>query len=127
MADFAGPVPDAETQLRDAILRDESAVAKWRSWGDRRAVPLGHADRVGEALVFSVSPGESLAVGGPPPPDAVDLTHVRAMFRITGAGAGVATELVRDDAGGEPSYLLLMSRSFARSVWDRLVEVSRPR
>jgi heterotetrameric sarcosine oxidase gamma subunit len=34
--------------------------------------------------------------------------------------AGVATELIRDDVAAEPSYLLLMSRSFARAVWERL-------
>lgn len=100
-------------------------------------------------MAFGVSPGEWIVIGGRPDGnDVVDLTHVRGAFRLTGTGArsvlehvcaldlsdamtpdgaaartlvaGVATELVRDDAAGEPSYLLLMSRSFARSVWERL-------
>jgi heterotetrameric sarcosine oxidase gamma subunit len=107
---------------------------------------------VHDDLVFSISPGEWIVLGKRPQVgDVVDLTHVRAMFRLGGLGArrvlehvcaidlsdemtpngaaartlvaGVATEIVRDDVGSEPSYLLLMSRSFGRHVWERLVAV----
>lgn len=83
--------------------------------------------------------------------DGVDLTHVRAVFRLGGEGAvrilshlcaidlsdemmpngaaartpvaGVPSELVRDDDQDGRSFLLMMSRSFARHVWDRLTDV----
>jgi len=35
--------------------------------------------------------------------------------------AGVATELVRDDIDGLPSYMLLPSRSFGNYLWEVLV------
>lgn len=145
---FAGPVPAATVEVSGARLTDETAITKWQVWSDDWSVPLGKAKRHNDRLVFSISPGEWIVIGGDAPADPADLTHVRAMFRLTGSGArallehvcaldlgdrmtpdhaaartllaGVATELVRDDLDGEPSYLLLMSRSFARSVWDRL-------
>lgn len=150
---FASPVREAEADLGSARLYDETDTAKWQMWHDHWSVPLGTSRREDDRLVFSISPGEWIAIGGSHPRGAADLTHVRAMFRLSGAGArevlesvcaldlgdqmtpdgaaartlvaGVATELVRDDVGGEPSYLLLMSRSFARSVWDRIVAVTR--
>ncbi len=153
MVELAGPVTVSAVDLGVARLSDESAAPKWRIWADHWSVPLGRAARAEDRLVFSISPGEWIAIGGPAPPDAVDLTHVRAMFRLTGPGArstlehvcaidlsdqltphgaaartlvaGVATEIVRDDVDGAPSYLLLMSRSFARAVWDRLIAVGR--
>jgi len=154
VVEFAGPVTVAAVDLGAARLSDESTAPKWRIWADHWSVPLGTAARAEARLVFSISPGEWIAIGGSAPPDAVDLTHVRAMFRLTGPGAtailehlcgidlsdqftphgaaartlvaGVATEMVRDDVEGNPSYLLLMSRSFARAVWERLIAVSRP-
>jgi len=151
---FASPVTVAEEDLGTARLTDESVAPKWRTWDDRWSVPLGRARSVEDLLVFSISPGEWLVIGGTAPPDGVDLTHVRAMFRLSGSGArdllghlcaidlsdqmtpngaaartlvaGVATELVRDDVADEPSYLLLLSRSFARAVWERLLAVTRP-
>lgn len=151
---FASPVGVAEENLGTAWLSDESAAPKWRTWDDRWSVPVGRARSIEDRLVLSISPGEWIVIGATPAPDAVELTHVRAMFRLSGSGArailehvcaidlgdqmtpnraaartlvaGVATELVRDDVGDEPSYLLLMSRSYARAVWDRLVSVGRP-
>lgn len=151
---FASPVLGPAADLRDVTLRDESATPKWRAWEDPAPVALGKAQRRDADLVFSVAPGEWLILGDRPGGiDVVDLTHVRAMFRLIGTGAramlehvcaidlsdemtpngaaartliaGVATELVRDDTPEGPSYLLLMSRSFARHVWDRLVTGSR--
>lgn len=148
----ASPVEALTFDLGRCRLTDESATAKWRTWTDRLAVGIGRADTGDGILAFSVAPGEWIEVGGSEVPvDGVDMTHVRAMLRLTGPGArrvlehvcaldlsdlmtpnraaartlvaGVATELVRDDADGELSYLLLVSRSFARHVWDRLVAV----
>lgn len=148
---FESPVREPVGSLDIARLTDESAAPKWRVWEDLWSVPLGRSMRVEDGLVFSISPGEWIVIGGPPPAGAVDLTHVRAMFRLSGPNArnvlehvcaidltdpitpdraaartliaGVATELVRDDIQGELSYLLLMSRSFARHIWDRLVAI----
>ena len=36
--------------------------------------------------------------------------------------AEVVTELVRDDRDGEPSYLLVPSRSFAEFLWEAVVD-----
>lgn len=148
---FESPVSEQVVNLGTARLTDESAASKWRVWEDLWSVPLGRSQRLKDGLVFSISPGEWIVVGGPPPAGAVDLTHVRAMFRLSGSGArnvlehvcaidlsdpitpdraaartlvaGVATELVRDETQGEPSYLLLVSRSFAMHIWDRLVAI----
>jgi heterotetrameric sarcosine oxidase gamma subunit len=97
-------------------------------------------------LVWSVTPGEWTVLGNRPSDEVVDLTHVRSMFRLTGAEAaellnrictldlsdgmfpngaaartlvaGVATEVVRDDIETTPSYLILPSRSFGTYLWD---------
>jgi len=150
---FASPVRGDGSDAGSARLADETDTAKWQVWNDQWSVPIGKSKRKGDRLVFSISPGEWIVIGGAGPAGAADLTHVRAMFRLSGAGAreslervcaldlgdqmtpngaaartlvaGVAGELVRDDVAGEPSYLLLMSRSFARSVWDRLLAVTR--
>ena len=150
MSDFQSPIATSGvTEFGSCRLRDESHLAKWRVWEDDSGVALGTARHQGGSLVVAVSPGEWLVIGDRPRvDDAVDMTHVRAALRLTGAGArsllehvcaldlsdsmtpngaaartlvaGVATEIIRDDAAGEPSYLLLMSRSFARAVWERL-------
>lgn len=150
MADFQSPIAASGiAEPGSCRLRDESYLEKWLIWKDLSEAELGSARHRGESLVVAVSPGEWIVIGNRPQvDDAVDLTHVRAALRLTGAGArsalervcaldlsdsmtpdgaaartliaGVATEIVRDDAAGEPSYLLLMSRSFARSVWERL-------
>jgi heterotetrameric sarcosine oxidase gamma subunit len=101
-------------------------------------------------LAWSVSPGEWTVIGDRPDGDVVDLTSVRAMFRLTGANAprilakicaldlgdemfpekaaartlvaAVATELVRDDQEGVRSYLILPSRSFGRYMHDVILD-----
>jgi heterotetrameric sarcosine oxidase gamma subunit len=151
MVEFQSPIAaPAAADLGSCRLLDESPLEKWRVWEDKYDVSLGTGRRHGDSLAFAVSPGEWIVIGARPTgADVVDLTHVRAAFRLTGAGArsvleqmcaldlggsmtpngaaartlvaGVATELIRDDVAGEPSYRMLMSRSFARSVWQRLV------
>ena len=147
---FATPVDMPAVDFGACRLTDESSAAKWRTWTDRFGVGIGEARSGDGILAVSVAPGEWIEVGeGDGPADGVDITHVRAMLRLTGPEArrvlehvcaldlsdlmtpnlaaartlvaGVATELVRDDADGELSYLLLVSRSFAAHLWDRLV------
>ncbi len=153
MPELQSPVPKPQVDLPGVRLSDESALPKWRTWDDT-GVPIGKARRDGETLTLAVAPGEWLVLGERPAGDAVDLTHVRAAIRVTGPGArrllehvcaldmsdpmtpdgaaartlvaGVATELVRDDRSGEPSYLLLVSRSFGQSVWERLTSLPGP-
>jgi sarcosine oxidase gamma subunit len=124
----------------DLTLTDLGKTPKWRLFGD-------HAAR---DLAWSVSPGEWTVIGGRPDGDVVDLTSVRAMFRLTGVDAprllakicaldlgddvfpegaaartlvaGVATELVRNDQDGAPSYLILPSRSFGRYMQDVILD-----
>lgn len=131
----------------DVSLTDVSGIALARRF-EGSATP-GTARREGDVLEWSVSPGEWTVAGDGTADGDVDLTHVRAVFRLTGdlarsvlakvcsldladdmfptgaaartTVAGVATELVRDD-GEEVSYLLLPSRSFAGFVWGVLVD-----
>lgn len=153
---FESPVGTPAVDFGTCRLTDESAAAKWRTWTDRFAVGIGKARRSESVLALSVTPGEWIEVSGSDAPAAgVDVTHVRAMFRLTGPGArpvlehvcaldlsdlmtpnlaaartlvaGVATELVREDIDGELSYLLLVSRSFAAHTWDRLVAAAGSR
>ena len=146
------PCADEPARIGDVVLTDVSHLPKWKTWHDQHKVPIGRSYRVGDDLIFAVSPGEWLVVGSEPASDHVDLTHVRAMLRIGGPDArhllshvcgldlsdlmtpdgsvartlvsGVVTELVREDRDGHPAYLLLMSRSFARSVWDHLIDLA---
>jgi len=145
------PVDGAQVTVDSVVFTDESNQTKWRTWDDQET-PIGRARRTSGTLIFAVAPSEWMVIGSKPEDTAIDLTHVRAMIRVSGIGsrrlmthvcaldlsdsmtpngsaartllAGVATELVRDDNGDELSYLLLMSRSFARSVWDRLVALA---
>jgi sarcosine oxidase gamma subunit len=126
--------------VSDLTLTDLGKTPKWRLFGD-------HAE---EDLAWSVSPGEWTVIGDRPDGDVVDLTSVRAMFRLTGVNAprvlakicaldlgddvfsakaaartlvaGVATELVRDDQDGVRSYLILPSRSFGRYMHDVILD-----
>ena len=121
--------------MSDLQLTDLGHEPKWRTFED----PNGFS--------WSVTPGEWTLIGDRPHMEVVDLTSVRAMFRLTGADAwrllakvcalnlgedtfpngssartlvaGVATELVRDDQE-ELSYLLLPSRSFGRYMEETL-------
>ena len=148
---FAPPAATTAVSRDGITLADESAMSKWRSWNDP-GVALGRSRRDPRRLVFAVAPGEWMVIGDRLDDGDADLTHVRAQIRVTGTAAGhllshvcaldlgdlmtpngsaartllagVATELVRDDVDELPSYLLLMSRSFAHSVWERLVELT---
>ena len=131
--------------MAELSLQDLSQVPKWRVFAGYDVRP-GTSTGSGDDLVWSVSPDEWTVLGAKPDGDAVDLTHVRSMFRLTGdqsadllnrvcahdlsdgmfptgaSGrtlvAGIATELVRDDVHDAPSYLILPSRSFGRYLWD---------
>jgi heterotetrameric sarcosine oxidase gamma subunit len=132
-------------------------------------VPFGRSGREGTWLVVGSGPGEWFVFA--PPGEAapvagwlgtmaadsapeefvsvVDLTHGRALIRITGPDAaellafvcgadlhddmapdgaalrapvaGVATDIVRDDRAGVPSYLLHCERSSGQYLFDALV------
>ena len=131
--------------MADLTVTDLSATPKWRVFDGYHLAP-GTSKGTGDELVWSVSPGEWTVLGEEPDRETVDLTHVRAMFRLTGDDAsmlinrvcgldlsdgmfpgggaartlfaGVATEIVRDDQDGVPSYLLVPSSSFQTYVRD---------
>lgn len=135
--------------MAELSLTDLSPAPKWRVFEGYEQVQPGTSQGSGDSLVWSVTPGEWTVLGSEPD-DAVDLTHVRAMFRLTGndaAGlinrvcaldlgngmfpngaaartlfAGVATEMIRDDEDGTPSYLLLPSRSFSTYVLEVILD-----
>jgi len=118
-------------------------------------IETGHAKRIGDGLAYSTSPNEWTLLDADPPPDkrSIDLTHVRAAIRITGSEAkallakvcaldfddrmfppgsaartsvaATATEVVRDDKGAEPSYLLIASRSFGEYLYGVLADQAR--
>jgi len=150
MADPVSPVTTT-TSLSglDVTLDDESGLALTRRFSFD--VAPGTATRTGSILEWSVSPGESTATRrGLESADEVDLTHVRAVFRLSGISAhrvlekicaldltddmfptgaaarttmaGVTIEVVRDDFDGLPSFLLLPSRSFGNYFWGVLVD-----
>lgn len=135
--------------VAELSLVDLSPTPKWRVFTGHDPVLPGTSSGSGDELVWSVSPGEWTVLGRRPD-GAVDLTHVRSMFRLTGADAagllsrvcpldlddamfpdgaaarssfaGVATEIVRDDHGDTPSYLLLPSRSFSVYVREVILD-----
>jgi heterotetrameric sarcosine oxidase gamma subunit len=127
--------------VSDLTLSELGATPKWRVFADSATADLA----------WSVSPGEWTVLGYRPGGDTVvDLTSVRAMFRLTGSRsddllskicaldfgdatfpdgravrtlvAGVATEIVRDDLDGFRSYLLLPSRSYGRYMMEVIVD-----
>lgn len=148
------PIPVEEVPEATAsglTLSDFSVVPKWRVFSGYEDVKPGTSKKLDEQLVWSVSPGEWTITGSRPDRDpAVELTHVRVMFRLTGEDArsllakvcaldlgdamfpvgaatrtlvaGVATELVRDDQNGVPSFLILPSRSFGRYLHEVLLD-----
>ena len=134
---------------------DLSLSPKWWTFVDPSPeCPVGRAVRQSDQLVWSVSLGEWTVLGPRPDAmEVVDLTHARAAVRITsgllpealslvcaldfddrvfpqGAAArtdvaGVATEIVRDDVGGERSYLVVVSRSFGQYLHGALADSAR--
>lgn len=135
--------------MAEFTLTDLSSTQKWRVFSGQDRVKPGTTTGAGETLVWSVTPGEWTVLGDRPD-NAVDLTHVRSMFRLTGDEAsalinrvcgldlseemfpdgaaartlfaGVATEIVRDDQNGTASYLILPSSSFRTYVLDVIAD-----
>jgi heterotetrameric sarcosine oxidase gamma subunit len=141
-------------------------------------VPFGRAVRDASGLLIGSGPGEWLALGAPGTAPAVvrrleaaassaassaapdefvtviDLTHGRALVRLTGRAAAdvlarlcgvdlaedmtpdgtafrssvaaVTTDVVRDDRAGTPSYLLHCERSSGRYLFGALVSAGEP-
>ena len=135
----------------DLTLSDVSLTPMWRVFSGSDDVRSGTSMRLKDRLIWSVSPDEWTFLGSrPDEADVVDLTHVRAMFRLTGVKAsrvlakicaldlgddifpegaaartlvaGVATELIRDDQDGVRSYLILPSRSFGLYMYDVILD-----
>lgn len=132
-------------RVAELTLTDLSPTPKWRVFSGHDRVKPGSAARADEALVWSVTPGE-WTILGERSDQAVDLTHVRSMFRLTGERAsilinrvcgldltndmfpngaaartlfaGVSIEIVRDDEDGAASYLILPSSSFRTYIRD---------
>ena len=136
------------------VLSDSSVTPKWRVFGGYEQVRPGTSQDTSRGLVWSVSPGEWTVLGPRPEEgEVVDVTHVRAMFRLTGVDsarlisklcaldlspdmfpngaaartllAGVATELVRQDDKGVLSYLILPSRSFGRYIHETILDAGQ--
>jgi sarcosine oxidase gamma subunit len=125
--------------VAELTLTDQSSTPKWRVFDGYHLAP-GTSKGTGDELVWSVTPGEWTVLGTKPDRETVDLTHVRAMFRLTGHAAdtlinrvcgldltdgmfpngatartllaGVATEIIRDDQDRVPSYLIVPSSSY---------------
>ena len=159
----------------DLLLTDISATIKWlvRASGSSDAVAarLGasfgsSSTAAGGALVLGSRPGEWVVLGtagavaeavegleaidGPDLVSALEWTHGRALFRITGraaprmlekvcsldwsdpmtpdgavASASVAKvtcDIARNDVGGTPSYLVFCDRSLGQYLFDALID-----
>ena len=173
---FESPVVRSyETAASGALmLSDAGATVKWLVRGssdgaaaDRLGAPFGSSRATeGGALVLGSRPGEWIVVGaaeavaeavagidGLDPSDfvtALDWTHGRALFRVTGpdaprmlekvcgldwsdpmtpdgavASASVAKvtcDLARNDVDGTPSYLIFCDRSFGQYLFDALID-----
>jgi heterotetrameric sarcosine oxidase gamma subunit len=120
-------------------------------------VPFGRAERDGGTLVVGSGPGEWTVLGddSPPEPDGdfvsvIDVTHGRALMRLTGARAAsllaklcaidfservtpngaafrssvakLVTDVARDDRDGRPSYLVHCERSSGQYLFDALLD-----
>ena len=149
---FRSPIPAGDMSGPNLRISDETVGPKYRPVDEVfGAVVPGRAARDNGVLVYCTSPNEWTVLGAAPPEvQAVDLTHVRAIVRITGPDsrrllakvcsldfsdrmfpdrsaartsvAGTATEIVRDDEAGVESFLLVTSRSFAGYLHGVLVD-----
>lgn len=174
---------DARRATGPLTLSDESPLAKVHVRapfdGASRAalgVGVGRTTRAdlgtGEVLVIGSGPGEWLVLGAPSTAGALrtaiaerlagtgefttvlDLTHGRALLRLTGRGAAgvlagvcaidladdttpdgsalrtslaaVVTDVVRDDRYSGPSYLLHVERSSGQYLADALLDAGAP-
>jgi heterotetrameric sarcosine oxidase gamma subunit len=149
----------ADLTLTDVTPLAKVAVASRQA--DLRGVRFGRAAREEDGiLVVGSGPGEWLLIGPPgqapalaaaigPDATGVDLTHGRALVRLTGhrgrdvlaklsaidlddelvpdgaalrtAVAAVATDIIRDDQGGTRSYLLHCERSAGQYLFGTLL------
>ncbi len=173
---FESPVVRSYPASRagDLTLSDESAVTKWLvragaegSTADLLDAPFGTSRMApGGALVLGSRPGEWIVVGasaevaaavagldgrvGPEFTSALDWTHGRAMFRVTGTSAPrmlekvcgldwsdhmtpdgavvsasvalVTCDIARNDRDGVRSYLIFCDRSFGQYLFDALID-----
>lgn len=165
-------IPSFESPIRrslaaDSALRDESAMAKTviralpgSPTADRLGVGFGSSRRVGEVHVCGSRPGEWLLLGEPAElldgldtsghVSVIDLTHGRALLRLTSADAArvlekicsldlsddmtpngavtsasvaaISCDLVRDDLHGTPSYLIACDRSLGEYLAGAIVD-----
>ena len=158
----------------DLTLSDVSATAKWLvragaegPAADRLGARFGTSQVAsGGALVLGARPGEWIILGTPAEVaaavadldgleeqefmSALDWTHSRAMFRVTGSDAArllekvcgldwsdhmtpdgavvsasvalTTCDLARNDVDGVPSYLIFCDRSFGQYLFDALVD-----
>ncbi|MDD7941598.1 sarcosine oxidase subunit gamma family protein [Actinomycetospora lutea] len=175
----SGWVVDARRSVADLVLSDESPLAKVLVKGPVTGAPgsvlgtsSGRAARTevggGTALVVGSGPGEWLVVGPvgtaaatvaaiertvsgrPEFVSLIDLTHGRALMRLTGSRAPsvlakvcavdvedavvpnggafrssvatVVTDVVRDDRDGTPSFLLHCERSTGQFLSEALLD-----
>jgi sarcosine oxidase, subunit alpha len=154
----------ADLTLTDCTPLAKVAVASRQT--ELNTVRFGRAARDEDGtLVAGSGPGEWLLIGPPghaaaltakatdtaaPGTTCVDLTHGRALLRLTGengpsvlaklsaidldddlvpdgaalrtAVAAVATDIIRDDQDGTPSYLLHCERSVGQYLFDTLLQ-----
>ncbi len=139
-------------------LADCTPMPKWLARGtDAFAVPFGRAERSSGTLIVGSGPAEWTLLGGETPPapagdfvSVVDVTHGRALIRLTGTRAAsvlaklcaidlaelvtpngaafrssvakLVTDVVRDDREGTPSYLLHCERSSGQYLFDALLD-----
>lgn len=158
----------------DLTLTDASATTKWLvragadgPTADRLGVRFGSSQVApGGALVLGSRPGEWIVLGTPGEVaaavadldglgeqefmTALDWTHSRAMFRVTGADAArmlekvcgidwsdhmtpdgavlsasvalTTCDLARNDVDGTPSYSVFCDRSFGQYLFDALID-----
>ncbi len=151
------PEASAAVAVSDLSQAGKILVDAGRS-GAQAPVDFGFATRTGSGATFCVVPGQWFVVGTDQDPageprdgaSAVDVTHVRAMFRVSGRdaaraleklcaidfhdrfmpdGAAVRTsvaklacEIARLDLEGEPSYLIVTGRSFGDYLYKALLD-----
>ncbi len=151
----------------ELTITDLSRLAKWTVRAAPDSVTAASLPKAGTLtrsngnLVLGGAPGDWLIVGPPEAPagitgvdgefvSIVDVTHGRALLRLTGAGArdllsktcalnlsdrtcpngtstrsqvaGIVTDLARDDVSGTLSFLLHSERSASRSLLTALLE-----
>jgi heterotetrameric sarcosine oxidase gamma subunit len=140
-ADPDGPTADALAAHDAGLLVTSPVPGEWLVLADP-----GEQDRVLDRLGALAAREERLA-------SVVDLTHGRALVRLTGARAagvlakesaldlsdrgcpdgtalrtavaGLAVDVVRDDRGGDPSYLLHCERSSGQYLFDTVLDAGR--